>query len=252
MAFNVAADAYDSFMGRYSAVLTPQMADFAGVTEGQRVVDVGCGPGALTAELVSRGAQVSAVDPSPQFVAAARERYPGADVQQATAEELPFEDASFDAALAQLVVHFMSDPLRGITEMARVTVDGGVVAASVWDMVGGRAPISPFWQAAEELDPTAPGEAQRAGAGEGQLTDLFERAGLVDVEETALPVHVEHETFDEWWAPFTLGVGPAGEHYKGLQPDKQRELEQHLRAQLGERVTLTSQAWAARGIARRP
>src|SRR5580765_8865885 len=106
VAFNVPADAYDRFMGRYSAVLTPQMADFAGVQAGQRVVDVGCGPGALVAELVRRGAHVSAVDPSAQFVGAARERYPDVDVQQASAEELPFEDASFDAALAQLVVHF--------------------------------------------------------------------------------------------------------------------------------------------------
>src|SRR5690349_4033714 len=147
VAFDVAAESYDRFMGRYSAVLTPQMADFAGIEAGQRVVDVGCGPGALTAEMIDRGAHVSAVDPSPQFVGAVRERYPDVDVRQAAAEELPFEDASFDAALAQLVVHFMADPVRGIVEMARVTGDGGVVAASVWDLVGGQAPISPFWRA---------------------------------------------------------------------------------------------------------
>jgi SAM-dependent methyltransferase len=247
MAFNVAADAYDRFMGRYSAVLTPQMADFAGVKSGARVLDVGCGPGALIAELVARGAHVSAVDPSAQFVVAARERYPDVDVQQATAEELPFEDESFDAALAQLVVHFMADPVRGLTEMARVTGDGGIVAASVWDMVGGKAPISPFWRAARELDSGVEGEARRAGAGEGQLPDLFERAGLTEIEETALPVDVEHSTFDEWWEPFTLGVGPAGEYYQQLAPEQQHALEQRLREQLGEPVALESRAWAARG-----
>jgi SAM-dependent methyltransferase len=247
MAFDVAADAYDRFMGRYSAVLTPQMADFAGVQAGQRVVDVGCGPGALVAALVGRGANVSAVDPSPQFVGAVRERYPAVDVQQAAAEELPFEDASFDAALAQLVVHFMADPVRGIAEMARVTVAGGVVAASVWDMVGGRAPISPFWRAARELDPTVEGEARRAGAGEGKLTELFTQAGLIEIEETALPVDVEHATFDAWWEPFTLGVGPAGEYYNQLEPERQRALEAYLREQLGEPVVLESRAWAARG-----
>ena len=167
------------------------MADLAGVAAGQRILDVGCGPGALVAELVVRGAHVSAVDPSAQFVSAARERYPDVDVRQATAEELPFEDASFDAALAQLVVHFMADPVRGIAEMARVTVDGGVVAASVWDLAGGKAPISPYWRAARQLDPGLEAEDRgRAGAGKGQLVDLFQQAGLTDIEETALPVQV--------------------------------------------------------------
>ena len=247
VAFNVAADSYDRFMGRYSAVLTPQMADFAGIEAGQRVLDVGCGPGTLTAELIERGAHVAAVDPSPQFVGAARERYPDADVRQATAEDLPFEDGSFDAALAQLVVHFMADPVRGISEMARVTEDGGVVAASVWDMVGGQAPISPFWRAARELDSGVEGEARRAGAGEGQLSDLFARAGLVEIEETALPVHVEHATFDGWWEPFKLGVGPAGEYFQRLEPAQQQALEQRLRKQLGEPIALETRAWAARG-----
>jgi len=247
MAFNVAADAYDSFMGRYSVQLGPQMADFAGVEAGQSVVDVGCGPGALTAELVKRGAEVAAVDPSPQFVAAAQERYPAVDVRQAAAESLPFADDEFDAALAQLVVHFMAEPVRGIAEMARVTRPGGVVAASVWDMVGGAAPISPFWRAARELNPNVEGESNRAGAGEGQLSVLFEQAGLREVGEKALTVNVEHPTFEEWWRPFTLGVGPAGEYYLQLDPEQQSELEQRLRDQLPEPVRLETRAWAARG-----
>jgi len=247
VAFNVAADAYDSFMGRYSVVLSPQLADLAGVGKGQRVVDVGCGPGALTAELVRRGAAVAAVDPSPQFVTAAQERYPEADVRQATAEELPFEDDDFDAALAQLVVHFMADPVGGLTEMARVTRAGGVVAASGWDLEGRRAPLSPFWRAARELDPDTQGESGRAGTGEGQLRELFTQAGLKDVEEVALRVDAEHPTFDEWWLPFTLGVGPAGEYYQGREPAQQQALEQRLREQLGEPVRLECRAWAARG-----
>jgi SAM-dependent methyltransferase len=252
MAFNVAAEAYDSFMGRYSVELSPQFADFAGITAGQRVLDVGSGPGALTAELVQRGATVSAVDPSPQFVAAARERYTEVDVREGGAEQLPFEDGSFDAALAQLVVHFMEDPAGGLSEMARVTRDGGVVAACVWDLVAGRAPITPFWLAARELDSSVEGETRRAGAGEGQLPELFAQAGLTEIQETALPVHVEHPTFEEWWLPFTLGVGPAGAYFQQLEPAKQQELEERLREQLGEPVALETRAWAARGIAHRP
>src|SRR6266545_5759294 len=135
MGFTVDADAYDRFMGRYSALLAPQLADLAAVSAGQRVLDVGSGPGALTAELVRRlgPAAVSAVDPSETFVAATRQRYPGVSVQRASAEQLPFPHGEFDAALAQLVVHFMADPLAGLAEMARVTREGGVVAACVWD-----------------------------------------------------------------------------------------------------------------------
>jgi SAM-dependent methyltransferase len=247
MAFNVAAEAYDSFMGRYSAVLSPQFADFAGVAGGGRVLDVGCGPGALTGELVRRGAKVSAADPSPQFVGAMRERYPDVDVREAGAENLPFEDGSFDAALAQLVVHFMEDPVRGLSEMARVTSASGVVAACVWDLAADRAPITPFWRAVKEFDSGVESEAQRAGAGEGQLPELFEQAGLKEIRETALPVPVEHPTFEEWWRPFTLGVGPAGAYFLQLEPDKQQELEARLRAQLGEPVSLETRAWAARG-----
>ena len=123
--------------------LALQFADFAAVEARQRVLDVGCGPGALTTELVRRlgPGNVSAVDPSEPFVAAAQERHPGVSVQRAVAEELPFEDRAFDAAVAQLVVHFMAHPVTGLREMARVTREDGVVAACVWDHAGsqGRA-----------------------------------------------------------------------------------------------------------------
>ena len=146
MSFFVAAAAYDRFMGRYSRLLSAQMADLAGVRDGQQALDVGCGPGALTAELVARlgPGGVAAVDPSAPFVAAARERFPGIAVQQAPAEQLPFPDDRFDAALAQLVVHFMADPLAGLREMRRVTRPGGGVAACVWDHAGGRGPLGVF------------------------------------------------------------------------------------------------------------
>ena len=147
MNFDVAADTYDRYMGGWSRPLAPQMADLAGVHPGQRAIDVGCGPGSLTTELAGRlgPAAVAAVDPSPPFVAAARLRHPGVDVREAPAEALPFADDLFDAALAQLVVHFMADPVAGLREMARVTRLGGVVAACVWDFAGGRGPLGPFW-----------------------------------------------------------------------------------------------------------
>src|SRR5215472_10064718 len=135
MSFDVSADAYTRFMGRYSEPLAARFADLAGVRSGQRALDVGCGPGALTAELAGRlGAR---------------------EVCVATAERLPFPDRAFDAALAQLVVHFMADPVAGLREMGRVTRRGGVVGACVWDHAGDRGPLTPFWRAVRELDPSA-------------------------------------------------------------------------------------------------
>ncbi|HEX2304240.1 MAG TPA: methyltransferase domain-containing protein [Gaiella sp.] len=252
MSFAVAAAAYDRFMGRYSVPLAPRLAELASVEAGQRVLDVGCGPGALTAELVRRigpGA-VSAVDPSESFLGAARERHPGVDVQQAPAERLPFGDDTFDAALAQLVVHFMADPVQGLREMGRVTRDRGVVAACVWDHAGGGGPLSLFWDAARTLDPDVDDESRLAGAREGHLGQLFREAGLHEVEESALSVDVEHPTFDDWWQPFELGVGPAGAYVAGLDAstrellvDRCRELQPH------PPFVVTARAWAARGLA---
>lgn len=250
VSFFVAADAYDRFMGRYSRPLSPMLADFAGIARGQRVVDVGCGPGALTAELVARvGAEsVAAVDPSEPFVAAARERHPDVDVRVATAEALPFDDAQFDASLAQLVVHFMSDPVGGLTEMRRVTRQGGVVAASVWDHAGGRGPVGVFWRAARELDADVTDESDLAGAREGHLAELFAAAGLRDVDDAALDVTHEHPTFEDWWEPFTGGVGPAGAYVASLDEDGRGELRDRCRALLPHPpFTLTVTAWAARG-----
>jgi SAM-dependent methyltransferase len=250
--FAVAADSYDRFMGRYSVPLAPQLADLAGVAAGQRVLDVGCGPGALTAELVERLGpdHVSAVDPSEPFVAAAKERHPGVDVQLAPAEQLPFTDGDFDAALAQLVVHFMSDPVAGLREMARVTRENGVVAASVWDHGGGRGPLSLFWDAARQGDPNVMDESKMAGAREGHLAELFEAAGLRELEETAHSVDVEHPSFDEWWEPFTLGVGPAGAHVASLDADQQTQLRERCLELLPDPpFVVSAKAWAARGLA---
>ena len=238
-------------MGRYSVPLAPQLADFAGVARGQRVLDVGCGPGALTSELVGRvgPAAVSAIDPSERFVTAARLRNPGADVRLAAAEELPFGDGQFDASLAQLVVHFMANPAVGLGEMARVTRPGGVVAASVWDHGGGQGPLSPFWAAARELDPQVGDESNRPGAHGGDLTRLFQEAALRDVKETTHSVSIEHPSFDAWWEPITLGVGPAGAYTAALDSQRQIRLRERCREMLpAAPFVITARAWAARGI----
>jgi SAM-dependent methyltransferase len=250
MSFDVAAESYDRFMGAWSSELAPQLADFAGVAAGRRVLDVGCGPGALTTELVRRvgPTNVAAVDPSEPFVAAARERHPGVDVRRATAEALPFPDATFDAALAQLVVHFLRDPLGGIREMARVTRTAGVVAACVWDFGGDRSPHGPFWRAARELEPDVEDESERAGAREGHLEDLFARADLGEIVGADLQVRRTFPGFEAWWEPYTRGVGPAGGFLASLGSARQAAMEARCRELLPDGpFELIAHAWAARG-----
>lgn len=234
MSFNVPADAYLRFMGRYSQPLAEQFVDLVDVRLGDRVLDVGCGPGILTAPLVSRcgDAAVAAVDPSPPFVAAARDMFPGIDVREADAEHLPYGDDTFDAALAQLVVHFMADPVVGLSEMGRVTRAGGTVSASVWDNAGTTGPLSVFWQAVHEVDSAAPGEAQLPGSREGHLAELAEEAGLASIRSTSLTVRIPFASFDDWWAPYLLGVGPSGAYVVSLDDDRRNEIAEHCRALL--------------------
>jgi SAM-dependent methyltransferase len=251
VSFVVPAASYDRFMGRYSTQLSPQLADLAGVEAGQRALDVGCGSGMLTAELVARlGADaVAAVDPSEPFVAAVRERHPGVELHQCGAEQMPFADATFDAALAQLVISFMTDPAAGLREMVRVTRPGGVIAVCMWDLGGGRSPISPFWQAAIQLDPGALGERRLVGGRDGEIVELMEATGLAEVTQTELRSAIEHPTFDDWWQPFGLGVGPVGTYMNGLSAAQRDALRERCRELLGDGpFTLETWAWAARGV----
>nr|MBA3524467.1 class I SAM-dependent methyltransferase [Geodermatophilaceae bacterium] len=212
MSFDVPAESYARFMGRYAEPLAAQFLEASDARPGQRALDVGCGPGALTARLVGRLglAAVSAVDPSAPFIAALADRLPGVDVGLAAAEQLPFADDEFDLALAQLVVHFMADPVAGLQEMARVTRPGGVVGACVWDHAGGTGPLAAFWRAVHDLDPGFVGESDLAGAREGHLAELAAAAGLREIGSTLLNVTVPFATVADWWEPFTLGVRPAG------------------------------------------
>lgn len=238
-------------MGRWSQPLAPLLVEFAGIDAGHRVLDVGCGPGALTSELVARlgPSAVAAVDPSASFVTAAQERNPGVEVRLAAAERLPFGDGTFDATLAQLVVHFMADPVAGIAEMARVTRPGGVIAACVWDYAGGHGPLGPFWIAARALNPSVKDESRLAGARESHLTDLFRESGLRSIDHTTLEVSRTHAGFDEWWEGFMRGVGPAGSYLAGLEEHQTAELREQCRAMLPDgSFTITARAWAARGI----
>jgi ubiquinone/menaquinone biosynthesis C-methylase UbiE len=251
--FTAAAEHYDRFMGRYAHPLVAQLADVAGVAAGMRVLDVGCGPGELAVELARRvgGEHVAAIDPATQFVAACRDRVPEADVREGVAEDLPWDDATFDAALSSLVVAFMSDAQAGVGEMARVTRPGGTIAACMWDIAGdGMAMLTTFWQAARDVDPSVAGERRRAGTADGDLRELLTRTGLRDVRDGVLEVEVAYTDFDDLWEPFTHGVGPAGEHLASLAPPDAGRVRDGMRARVGGDgpFTLPARAWYAVGV----
>jgi SAM-dependent methyltransferase len=241
-------------MGRFSRKLAPQLIEFAQIQSGMSVLDVGCGPGSLAASLAERVGPnlVSACDPSDPFVIDCATRVPGADVRRADAEELPWNDEVFDAALAQLVVNFMRDARAGVTEMRRVTRRGGVVAACTWDYAAEMQMLRAFWDAACTIDPEAPDEGRTMRfISRGELDELWRSAGLVDITTGELIVDATYSGFDELWESVILGVGPAGNYFKSLEPDRQVALREELQVRLGSpqgSFALRAKAWAVRGI----
>ena len=254
--FSAASDAYDRHVGRYGRALGEALIAFAGVERGLRALDVGCGTGALTAVLAEELGEenVAGAEPSEAFAEACRKRVPNVEVVVAPAERLPFADSSFDAALSQLVVNFMRDAEAGVHEMARVTASGGIVAACVWDYAGEMVLLRAFWDAARDVD------AERAAAAdegtvmrwcrEGELADLWERAGLESVRSDQLLVRAAYSDFEDLWQPFTSGVAPSGAFCASLDDAGRRALHDAYRSRLGVDdgpFELTARAWAVAG-----
>lgn len=197
-------------MGRYSQRLAAPFADFAGVRAGMRALDVGAGTGALTAELFARlGSDVAAAEPSPDFVETLRARFPGIEVQQASAEALPWGDGYFDAALSQLVISFLTDPVAGAREQRRVTCRGGLVAVANWERDGIEA-LQVVWEVQRELrmrPPSHDGEGSRSQT-ERELRSVFAGAGVDDVTTTTIEVETDYASFDEFWDSALASAGP--------------------------------------------
>lgn len=254
--FEVAADAYDRHIGRYGSSLAAELLRIVAPERGQRALDVGCGPGALTTALAAilGPDRVAAVDPSEAFARACRVRVPGADVRDAAAEALPFGDAEFDLVLSQLVVNFFADAPAGVREMRRVTRPGGVVGACVWDYAGGMTLLRRFWDAARRVDPDG-APARDEGSimhprTASELADLWHGAGLREVETGELPAGASYASFDALWEPFELGAGPSGSYVAALDRTRRAALRDELRRALGRpegQFTLAARAWWVTG-----
>ena len=256
--FRGPAEVYDRFVGRYSPQLSGAMCEAAGVRLGQCALDVGCGSGALVTALAAvLGAEnVAAIDPSEPFVEATRARVPKARILVGSAESLPFADGEFDVTLSQLVVNFLADPEQGLREMSRVTRPGGVVAGCVWDYGGEMTMLRVFWEAAAALDPDGAAPAMESHtmrfSRPEELEGLWRGAGLEDVEVAPIVAEASYDDFDDLWAPFPTGVGPAGAYAASLEVAAQRALRDEFARRLGGPsgpFTLSARAWCAVGHA---
>ena len=254
-----AGDAYERFMGRWSRRMAPRLVTFAGVRDGDALLDVGSGTGALTAALAAAApsSSIVGIDPAESYVAFARARHHGDRVrfEVGDAQRLSLPDRSFDRTLSLLVMNFIPDRAKALDEMIRVTRRGGTIAAAVWDYDEGMEMLRVFWDEAAALDPAAKArdERQMPLCRKGALGALWREHGLADVREEALTIDTRFESFDDYWRPFLEKQGPAGDYAAGLPPDARDALRRRLRARLlgsgGDRpIVLRARAWAVRGV----
>jgi SAM-dependent methyltransferase len=254
------AEAYERFMGRWSRQLAPLFVRFAGVRDGETLLDVGSGTGALTPALASAApsGRIVGIDPAPPYVALARARHGSASAQfeVGDAQQMSLTDGAFDRTVSLLVVNFIPDAAKAVDEMKRVTRRGGIVAAAVWDYGEGMEMLRVFWDEAVALRPDddARDERHMRFCRRGELADLWRGRGLEAVEEQALTIETRFASFDDFWAPFLLKQGPAGAYVAALSPSDRVALEQRLRRRLlgagpDRPIVLTARAWAVRGVA---
>ena len=253
------AEGYERGMGRWSRRLALRFLEFVNIGNVESVLDVGCGTGSLARAVAAskHHSRVVGIDPSAAFIEDARKHATEGNLRfdVGDAQKLPYPDSSFDSALALLVVNFIPEPQKGVAEMVRVTRDGGLVAAAVWDYGGGMTMLRTFWDAAVKLDPSASKRHERnmPYIRQGELSSLWRKSGLTRVEETGLTITLDFASFDDYFKPFLAGVGPSGSYAAGLGEERQKALEERLRAELlgkgaDRPISMQARAWAAKGI----
>jgi ubiquinone/menaquinone biosynthesis C-methylase UbiE len=260
--FNVrSADGYEQLMGRWSRRLAPLLIQFAGLKDGERILDVGCGTGSLTfaLPLAAEVGSISAIDYSPIFVEEARRRNRDSriDIREGDACSLPFESASFDRAFSLLVLHFVPDAAKAVAEMRRVVRTGGVVAAAVWDHLGGLPCMRMMWDTVAARNAAAREARSRylfqPMMAPGEMKHCFEEQGLEEVEESSLVIRMDYQSFDDYWKPITEGEGPLGKYVSSLSQAERADTDAAVRAAYeggrpdGPR-SFAAVAWACRGI----
>jgi ubiquinone/menaquinone biosynthesis C-methylase UbiE len=254
------ATAYERLMGRWSRLLAPQFTDFAGLEEGDRILDLGCGTGSLAFALAARREplHICGLDISETYIAHAQAQVsdPRLTFRVGDAAAIDLPDDSFDRCYSLLALNFVNQPMQAVLEMRRVTRPGGVIAAAVWDFAGGLTYQRLFWDTAAALDPQADQARARHYAADltwpGELEAAFTEAGTRDIVTASLTMRMVYADFADYWNPIANAQGPVGDYVKRLDPQFLSGLAGAVeRAYLAGRPdgprSMTATAWAVKG-----
>lgn len=255
-----AGDSYEAYMGRWSRKIASRFLDWLDVDDNLDWLDVGCGTGALSSTILSRcnPRSLIGIEQSEGFIEVARRNLSDgrATFEAGDAQTLPLDDNSRDIVASALVLNFVPDMPKALSEMKRVARPGGAIAFYVWDYPGGGVEfMRAFWQAATSLDPSASDFAEDKRfpfCTPDGLTELATIAGLRSIECSAIEVPTAFESFEDYWRPFTLGAGPAPGYCMSLADDARERLRKKLDDDLPRRddgsITLTARAWAVKAL----
>ena len=252
------AQAYERFMGRWSRRMAPLLVRFAGVRDGDTVLDVGSGTGALTAAVaeIAPSSHIVGIDPAVPYVARAQSQHGTTRIrfEVGDAQQLRFDTATFDRTVSLLVVNFIPDVRKALGEMKRVTKPKGVIAAAVWDYGGNMEMLRAFWDEAVALAPASAAKDERNMplCRRGELEALWREHGLQDVVEEGLIIETRFASFDDFWTPFLEKQGPAGVYTASLSPGDREALRLRLRRRMlgtgpDKVIVMQARAWAVRG-----
>ncbi len=251
------SDSYEYYMGRWSRLVAESFIDWLSSSYGLIWLDIGCGTGALSEVIFNNNepAVLTAIDQSEDFVKTVQKKL-GSVVhcRVGDALSLPLADASVNIAVSGLVLNFIPEPERALSEMKRVTDAGGTVAVYIWDYAGKMDFLSHFWDAAGDIESEALSlqESKRfPDSNAGELKRLFEKVGFEDIETTAIEITAHFRDFYDYWKPFLGGQGPAPSFVSSLDEDKKSELQHTLKARLPTQtdgsISMEARAWAAKG-----
>jgi SAM-dependent methyltransferase len=253
------AEAYERFMGRWSRLLAPQLVTFTEIPDFGQVLDIGSGTGALTFAIAkgSNYRHIVGIDRSKEYVAYATSKNLSPDrarFRVGDAQQLPFTDGVFDSSSSLLVINFIPDRARAVSEMYRVTKSRGRISAAVWDYGSGMRMLRVFWDAAASIDTRAEklDEKHMPLCRAGELSQLWTSAGIVNVDEQPLDIMMQFASFADYWDAFLLGQGPAGAYVRTLDADRLKTLRDEVKRRLsvaneGAPFALPARAWAVRG-----